>query len=150
MATGSRTSFRRLALDAYRSLSEGDVLPLVALLDPEVEWIERRGPDRLERVRGSAAVAALLRERVGRGRLVELRGLAVERNALVLSFSRPWWENRPRRLHTLFLLGLGARFTQTLRFDQLIEQIESSAAVAGPNPSDEQESFDALGMLLHR
>jgi hypothetical protein len=150
MATESHTPLRRATLDAYWSLGEGDVLPLVALLDPKVEWTEPAGPDRPRSVLGSAPVAALLTERVGKGRVVELRGVAVEKNTLALSFSRPWWESRPRRLHTLIVRGLGGEFTQTLRFGRLIERIESSSTLINPKPSDEQESRDALATLLHR
>ncbi|HYA08930.1 MAG TPA: hypothetical protein VEG24_05025, partial [Gaiellaceae bacterium] len=63
MATGSRSSLRRLALDAYRSLGDGDALPLVELLDPKVEWAERTGSGRVRTVAGAAAVGALLTER---------------------------------------------------------------------------------------
>jgi len=60
METGSRSALRRRTLDAYRSLGEGDARPLVALLDPEVEWTERAGSDRMHRVLGSEAVRNLL------------------------------------------------------------------------------------------
>ena len=150
MATGSRSSLRRLALDAYRSLGDGDALPLVELLDREVEWAERTGPGRVRTVSGAAAVGALLTERIGAGRTVELRSVAVERDALVLSFSRPWWDNRPRSVRSFLVKGLGGRFVQTVTLGRLIERIESAATLAAsPDPVDEYD-FATLGMLLHR
>jgi len=148
MATRSRSSLRRLTLDAYRSLGEGDALPLVALLDPKVEWTERAGVDRQQTIRGSRAVASLLTERVAQGRTVELRSVAVERDALVLSFSRPWWQSRPRPIRILFTKGLGGRFVQTLTFGRLIERIESSSQLALEGGGE--QDFNALAMLLYR
>ncbi|HVP75805.1 MAG TPA: hypothetical protein VMS63_07270 [Gaiellaceae bacterium] len=149
MATRSRSSLRRRTLDAYRSLGAGDALPLVALLDPEVEWTERTGWNRPQRVIGSEAVGDLLIARIGQGRAVELRSVAVERDALVMSFSRPWWQSRPQPLRIRFLQGLGGRFVQTLTLGGLIERIESASVLAGPESNAEQD-FDALAMLLYR
>lgn len=149
MATTRSASIRHATLDAYRSLTDGDVRPLVALLDPDIEWTERAGLGRPRSVRGAEAVAALLAQRLSVARNVELRGVEVEESALVLSFNRPWWETRPRWLCRLAFYGLNGRFTQTLTLDQTIKRIENACSVE-PLAPDEQSPSDALAMLLFR
>ena len=120
----SSSSVRHAVIGAYQSLGEGDAKPLVALLSPDVEWIEWDAWRPPRTGNGRNTVAALIEDRAERAGAAPVRAIAVGRNALVMHFRRPWWREHPQRIRELLARGFGRSFAQTVSFGSEIERIE--------------------------
>jgi ketosteroid isomerase-like protein len=118
---GSATGLEPV-LSAYAALGQGDAAPVVALLEPDVEWWSQgarlhRGPD--------AAARAFARA----GRSVEVTGIRKGANVVVFEFSRPWWKRHRAAGAVGAALGLRAGQAVWLR-DGRIRKIETRDRVA--------------------
>lgn len=122
-------SVARAALDGYTSLLAGDARPLIDLLHPNVEWDEGGRSRRL--LRGRSAVAALLQARTERHAVAPFEGVVVRSSAVVLRFSRPWWDEHPSRFQGLLAAAFDGAFIQTVSFGRQIERIECSFSLFG-------------------
>jgi hypothetical protein len=110
-------------LDAYLSLGEGDASPLIALLDPAIEW-SAAGTVEV----GRDTVARHLE--AGAGRHVEVIGVRRSVDTLVLEFTRPWWKPRSRTADTARSI-FGIRGEQSLLIkDGFVRRIESRESLA--------------------
>jgi hypothetical protein len=81
----------RAVIGAYRELLAGDASTLVALLHPDVQWLERTASRTPARIEGRAAVAALIESRAKQGAVTAFHALAIRGDSLVMSFRQPWW-----------------------------------------------------------
>jgi hypothetical protein len=140
----NRASLRRDVLAAYRSLADGDAEPLVALLDPDAEWIDAGATT----VYGRAAVESLLRAQVERGIEVVLQGVTLSEDEIVLEFSSPWWRRKHRVLDAAIMRALGWAPSQTVTLGRSIARI---VCMDSPHARfDDRSRNELFGSLLTR
>lgn len=92
-------------------------------------------------VNGRERFAALLEKRAGDPSVGEFRGIAVQGDRLVLSFRRPWWDDRRRAWWRLLGASLGERFDQAVTFGAGVERLDCSVTLADFGPSWFETAF---------
>lgn len=116
------------AADAFGALAEGEPARLIELLAPDVEWVEHRGLQVRRRLRGAAAVASLIADRVD-ARRPALVGIAkLDPATLTVRFVEPWWLERFSWLRARLAALLGEP-RQVATLDGRIVRIDSYTTV---------------------
>jgi hypothetical protein len=117
--------------DAFCALAAGRPDALIQLLDPQVTWVEYLGPRRSVVLDGADAIVRLLRDRVDRGRRLELTGIAKGDDRIDVGYSEPWWlERRGLGAHLAYYLLGDAH--QSVSVGDRIDAIASHATYFAP------------------